>query len=159
MTNKQALALGCGAVLLLVVAFLIAGVLFILHASKDVDGMAFGVQGPADVVVGQNFQVDVVVTNQRPAKPLLVSDVDLGEVYLEGFSIVSTTPPYKTSTHVPVDNSRSFNFDVTIPPGAHSNFTFTLRAEKPGLFRGDVDVCEGTRFTTGMAQTVVKEKP
>ena len=34
----------------------------------------------------------------------------------------------------------------------------TLRAEKVGIYRGDVDVCEGTQFITAMAQTVVKEK-
>jgi hypothetical protein len=28
----------------------------------------------------------------------------------------------------------------------------------PGIFRGDVDVCEGTRFKTEMLQTAVKEK-
>jgi hypothetical protein len=61
--------------------------------------------------------------------------------------------------HVPFDNRRSFTFDVSLPPGESRTFTFRLRAEKPVLNRGDVDVCEGLRFITGMAQTSVREKP
>jgi len=59
---------------------------------------------------------------------------------------------------VPIDDSRSFTFDVPVSAGTSRSFIFTLRAEKPGIYRGDVDVCEGTQIITEMAQTVVKEK-
>jgi len=98
------------------------------------------------------------VKNERSGKVLRLSDVDIAEVYLAGFTVSAMKPTPKSNTHVPIDNSRSFTFDVPVSAGASQSFFFTLRAEKPGVYRGDVDVCEGARFITGMAQTVVKEK-
>jgi hypothetical protein len=37
-------------------------------------------------------------------------------------------------------------------------FKFRLRPAKPGIFKGDIDVCEGSQFLTTLAQTLVKEK-
>jgi len=87
----------------------------------------------------------------------MLSDVDIAEDYLAGFTVSSVSPTPKSNKHVPIDNSRSFTFGVQIPPRTAKSFKFKLRAEKPGIFRGDLDICEGARFTTEMAQTVVKE--
>lgn len=159
MTSKKAIALGCGIAAGVVLAGIAALVLFIVYASQDVKGVAMAVNGPQDVTVGETFKLEIVVTNERPRKVLALSDIDIGEAYLEGFTVSSTDPQPQSSMHVPFDNSRSFTFGVQIPAGTAKTFTFTLRAEKAGVFRGDVDVCEGTRFITGMAQTAVKAKP
>lgn len=158
MKNKKVWAIGCGTVFLLTVAVVVAIILFFNHVSKDVEQVAVVVNGPSDVVVGQTFDLEVVVTNQRPNKVLKLSDIDIAEVYLAGFTVSSINPPAKSNMHVPIDNSRSFTFDVPIAAGASEKFIFTLRAEKAGIYRGDLDVCEGMRFVTTMAQTVVKEK-
>ena len=158
MPSKKALAWGCGIAGLLCFAVIGTIVLFLVYASQDVKGMAVMVNGPTDVVVGQTFELSVTVTNERPRKILALSDVDIAEDYLAGFTVSTIEPKPKSSMHVPFDNSRSFTFDVRIPPGAAKTFTFTLRAEKAGVFRGDVDICEGARFLTHMAQTAVKEK-
>jgi hypothetical protein len=158
MTPKKAIILGCGIAALVLVAGVAAVILFFVYASQDVKGMALAVDGPTDVLVGQTFKLEVTVTNERPRKVLRLSDVDIAEGYLAGFSVVSVSPSPKSNKHVPIDNSRSFTFDVQIPTRTSRSFTFTLRAEKAGLYRGDVDVCEGARFTTGMAQTSVKDK-
>jgi hypothetical protein len=158
MTTKKAVLLGCGIATLVLVAVVAAVVLGFVYLTQDVKGMGVAVDSPTDVVVGQSFDLTVTVTNERPRKALLLSDVDIAEVYLEGFTVGVISPNPKSNKHVPVDNSRSFTFDVKIPPKQAKTFTFTLRAEKAGIFRGDVDVCEGARFTTGMAQTSVKEK-
>jgi hypothetical protein len=134
-----------------------AVVLFIIYALQDVKGVGVSVDGPTDVVVGQAFDLIVNVTNERPQKVLTLSDIDIAEGYLAGFTVSTIEPRPKSSRRVPIDNSRSFTFGVQIPPQASRTFTFTLRAEKPGVYRGDVDVCEGARFITGMAQTSVKE--
>jgi len=157
MSTTKIIALGCGIAALVGVLAVAAVVLFFVHVSKDVEGIAVAVNGPADVAVGQTFELEVTVTNERPRRVLMVSDVDIAEDYLAGFTVSSVSPTPKSNKHVPIDNSRSFTFGVQIPPRTAKSFKFKLRAEKPGLFRGDVDICEGARFTTEMAQTVVKE--
>ena len=159
MPSKKSIAWGCGIAAAVCLVGVIAVVLFFFYIAEDVQGVGVTVDGPTDVVVGQTFELKVIVTNERPRKVLALSDIDIGEDYLEGFTVSAIEPRPKSSTHVPVDNSRSFTFDVKIPPRASRVFTFALRAEKVGIFRGDVDVCEGMRFITGMAQTSVKEKP
>ena len=158
MITKKIIALGCGIAALIGTVVILAVVLFFVHVSKDVEGIAVAVDGPTEVTVGQTFELEVTVTNERPKKVLRLSDIDLAEDYLAGFTVSSISPKPKSNMHVPIDNSRSFTFGVQVPPRTAKSFKFTLRAEKEGIFRGDVDVCEGARSTTGMAQTVVKEK-
>lgn len=158
MNTKKALIIGCGAFTFLTLVIVAVVVLFVIHVSKDVEGVAVTVNSPADVVVGQTFDLEVMVKNERSGKVLQLSDVDIAEVYLAGFTVLAMNPTPKSNRHVPIDNSRSFTFDVPVSAGASRSFIFTLRAEKLGIYRGDVDVCEGTRFITGMAQTVVKKK-
>lgn len=149
---------GCGIATLLCVAGIAAIALLVVYLSQDVKGVAVSVDGPTDVVVGETFELKVTVTNERPRKAVALSDIDIAEEYLEGFTVSTIEPQPKSSAHVPIDNSRSFTFGVSISAGASRTFAFALRAEKAGLYRGDVDVCEGMRFITGMAQTSVKEK-
>ena len=158
MTTKKALIIGGGAFALIVIAVAIGVVLFLSHVAKDVEGVVVTVNGPTDVVVGQTFDLEIIVKNERSGKVLLLSDVDIAEEYLAGFTVSSVKPTPKSNTHVPIDNSRSYTFSVSISPGTSQSFIYTLRAEKAGIYRGDVDVCEGMQFITGMAQTVVKEK-
>jgi hypothetical protein len=158
MPSKKAIAWGCGIVALVCLAGVAVVVLCFAYVAQDVKGVGVAVNGPTDVVVGQSFELSVTVTNERPRKVLALSDIDIAEGYLAGFTVSTIEPRPKSNKHVPIDNSRSFTFGVQIPHGAAKTFTFMLRAEKPGLYRGDVDVCEGARYITGMAQTSVKEK-
>jgi hypothetical protein len=146
-------------VCLTMLAIVAGGGLLVAYIAQDVEGVSIALNSPTDVVVGQSFDLEVVVKNERSGAVLQLSDVDIAEEYLDGFTISTIKPTPKSSTHVPLDNSRSFTFDVAIPAGETRSFIFKLRAEKPGIYRGDVDACEGARFITGMAQTVVKEKP
>jgi hypothetical protein len=155
---KKVIAWGCGITALALVAGIAAVVLFFVYASQDPADVHVSVNGPTDVEVGQTFELTVVVTNDRPAEVLSLSDIDIAEDYLAGFTVSAIEPRPKSNMHVPLADNRSFTFGVEIAPGASRTFKFKLRAEKPGLYRGDVDVCEGVRFITDMAQTFVKEK-
>jgi hypothetical protein len=157
MSVKKALVIGCSLASFLAVVLLAVVVGWLIWIVQDVEGVAVSVDVPLDVKVGESFEMLVQVTNQRPAKDLTLSDIDIADEYIESFAVISTDPPSKSVTHIPLDNSMSHTFDLTIPPGETQVFTFHLRAEKPGFYRGDVDVCEGTRFITATAQTVVKE--
>ena len=154
---KKGLAFGCGGCLLLVVIAAVGMVSCMGYLAQDPQGVAVVVTTPMDVTVGEVFRLDVEVTNQREDEPFGLTDIDIDEGYLESFSVVRTVPEHKSSMHVPIDNSRSFTFDQPVPAGETAVFTFELRAELVGAFRGDIDVCEGARFLTKMVQTTVRE--
>lgn len=59
--------------------------------------------------------------------------------------------------HIPLDNSMSYTFNTELAPGTSKTFTFNLRAQETGIFRGEVDVTQGMQFTSAVAQTVVGE--
>lgn len=155
MTTGKAIALGCGIATLFGLVLLGALGLFIWHASQDVEGMSVTLETPANVAVGDELVLRVSVKNERATNTLAMSDIDVADEYLEGFTIGAIEPQPKSSMHVPIDNSRSFTFDVEVPPGETRDFTFKLKAQRAGIFRGDVDVCEGARFATALAETVV----
>jgi hypothetical protein len=149
---------GCGIVAAVALLAVATVIVFFVYVAQDVKGAGVSVDGSTEVMVGQIFELSVTVTNERAAKVLALSDIDIAEDYLAGFTISSIEPRPKSSMHVAIDNSRSFTFDAPIPARQSKTFIFKLRAEKPGLYRGDVDVCEGTRCITGMAQTSVRDK-
>ena len=156
MNPGKAIALGC------VVAVALTGLVgvvtvggFLYHVSQDPVGVAVSVDVPLDVTVGETFPLVVTVTNEREGETLSMNDIDIAEEYLAGFIVVSTDPVEKSSMHIPLDNTMSYTHDVDIAPGESRDFTFNLRAEETGVFRGEVDVTEGMRFTSTVAQTVV----
>ena len=156
MKARTGILIGCGIVLACVV---VAGLFvtgFVLHVAKAPAGLRAYVESPDQVKDGVLFDLRVVVANDRKGQRLKVSSIDLGESYLAGFVVRSTAPAHKSSQRVPLDKSQSFEFDAVVPAGSTNVFTFHLRAAKPGMYRGDVDVCEGMQFLTLMAQTEVK---
>ena len=157
MAVQKILRVGCGFVVGIAVVLVIVFGVCVYYGSQGLEGAAFTVKSPMDVRVGEVFDFVVEVTNARAEKTLELGDIDVSEDYLAGFTVVATEPEAKSSMHIPIDNTLSFTFDTSIPAGETKAFTFKLRAETAGMYRGDVDVCEGIRFTTRMAQTVVKE--
>lgn len=131
--------------------------LFVAHVSEDIEAASIWVEGPSNVTVGQTFELKVTVGNAREGKPLSLADIDISDAYLNGFTVGLVQPKPKSSMHIPIDNSWSFTFEDKIPPGESRLYTFQLKAQTPGIYRGDVDAWEGMRFITGMAQTMVSE--
>ncbi|MBI3097370.1 MAG: hypothetical protein HYY93_03860 [Planctomycetes bacterium] len=158
MTTQKTVLIILAVVAAVIVTAVAAAVLFFVHVSQDVEGVGVDVKSPATVTVGDTFDLVVTVRNTRTGKDLTVSDVDIGESFLAGFTISSVNPEPKSSMRVPIEGGQSFTFDARIPAGGSRSFTFRLQAEGAGIYRGDVDVCEGLRFVTRMAQTVVEEK-
>ena len=155
MKTRNLVIIGCAG--LLVLCVLGAGLvgLFLWHVSQDPKAMEVSVDAPATVKRGEECDLTVAVVNRR-AEPLTVTTIDVGESYLEGFTVVGTDPAYKSSVGIPIDNSRSYTFDADIAAGATNVFTFQLRATRKGRYIGDVDTCEGLRFVTHVADTTVE---
>jgi hypothetical protein len=158
MKTWKVVGIGCGILALIGIVVLILCVVFVVHVSKNVEGVLVNVNSPGEVQVGQTFDLEVIVKNERAGKAFRLSDIDLADQYLAGFTLVAVKPPEKSNMHVPIANNRSFTFDVPIPAATSRTFVFTLKAEKEGIYRGDLSVGEGLQTITTMAQTVVKAK-
>lgn len=156
MKTKSVVLLGCGLVLLCVLLLGLAGGGFFYYMVQDPPDLLAWVESPDQVAVGDEFALKVFVVNERKTDSLKITSIDLGESYLDHFTVRETQPRAISSQHVPIDDSQSFGFNAVIAPGNTNVFTFQLRAANTGVHRGDVDVCEGIRFVTLMAQTKVR---
>lgn len=155
MSGRQIVLIGCLA--LLAIGLVIAGVLGYLLANlvEDPKGLKVTLDSPDFVSVGKAFDLNIKVENTRDQRALQVTSIDIADDFLGAFLVVSATPQILSSEDVFLDNSRSFTFEIDIPPGESRTFTFNLRPLEAGLHRGDVDVCEGMKFLTVMAQVYV----
>ncbi len=157
MTWKKAFAFGCGGCLLLCVVAVGAAVTWMAWVGKDPQGVDVVARTPTDVAVGEPFTLEISITNLRQGASFELTDIDIDEGYLNAFIVLSTTPNYASTMHVPLIETRSFTFNRPVAPGETAVFTFKLRPERAGSHRGDVDICEGSRSLTRMVQTSVHE--
>ncbi|MDF7797934.1 hypothetical protein P4C99_00565 [Pontiellaceae bacterium B1224] len=130
---------------------------WLIHVSQDVKGVSLSIESPLDVKVGEEFELKLNVTNERETKRLNISDIDISGDYIEGFILISTDPAPRSSMIIPFFEDISYTFGTPVQAGETKTFTFVFRAEQEGVFRGDIDVCEGQRFITTTVQTVVRE--
>lgn len=139
---------------------LIGGGAAIYHFAQSPapSGMSVRIESPEKVKKGDQFQLRIIVVNEREDKPLKVSSIDLGSGFLYGVTVKSSEPPFRSSSQIPMDGGRTYDFDRMISPGETNIFVFNLRAKNVGNFSGDVDVCEGMRFLTMVAETEVVGK-
>ncbi len=127
-----------------------AAISYAIHPGPS--GVALTVTTAPTSTPGAEFDLLVAVANQREGRAVAVGDIDLAEEYLHGFSVVRIEPEPASRT------GGSFTFDVSIPPGETRVFRFRLRARRAGTFRGDVDMWEGWRYLTAVAETTVRQR-
>ena len=114
------------------------------------------VDTPAEVILGQEFTLNLSLENRRPAEEFLVEAVTLEDTYFSGFEFVGAWPKAKEADAYP--DELDLTYDMTIPPMARQEFNIRLRSIKAGIFMGDVDVWEGDDGDSSarVAQTEVK---
>ncbi|MBP1620864.1 MAG: hypothetical protein H6Q02_1631 [Acidobacteria bacterium] len=138
-TTMKKLLVGCGLVTALVMAALVAGVVW-LASSSTVDGVVVGVEGPVAVTEGEEYTLVLTIRNESGREQRLV-DLDIADSYLDGVVLQSSEPPFSSSQHVPVDRSVSHSYDRSIPAGGTLSIRLQALALRPGDFAGDFDLC------------------
>jgi hypothetical protein len=128
---------GCLVLVVAVVVALVAGVRWL---GTDPPDIVVRVEAPVQVLEGQDFEVKASVKNDS-GRPRTLVDVDIADAYLAGIAVRAATPPFKGSSHVPVDDTISHSFDLTLPPHSDTNITFGMSAVHTGDFAGDFDFC------------------
>jgi hypothetical protein len=138
-TTMKKLLVGCAAATALVVALLVAGLVWVF-SSSTVDDVSVVVGGPVAVTEGDEFTLVLTVRNAA-GRPQRLVDLDIADTYLDGVVLQASEPPFASSQHVPLDRSVSHSFDLPIPANGELVITLRALALRPGDFAGDFDIC------------------
>ncbi len=93
---------------------------------------------PTSVVVGEEFDVVATISHDSSETQLLHS-IDIGETYLEGVAIGSSTPDFSES-YLLDDGTYTHTLLADIPAGG-TTVTFHAVALESGNWKGAFDVC------------------
>lgn len=142
--SMKKILIGCAVVAALVVAALVAGVVWV-YTSSSVDDVAVVVDGPVAVVAGEEFTLTAHIRNSG-AKPQKLVDLDIADTYLDGIVISASEPAFSSSEHIALDSSVSHSFDRQIPANGELVVRLRALALRPGDFAGDFDFCINNSF-------------
>lgn len=142
--SMKKILIGCAVVAALVVAALVAGVVWV-YTSSSVDDVAVVVDGPVAVVAGEEFTLTAHIRNSG-TKPQKLVDLDIADTYLDGIVISASEPAFSSSEHIALDNSVSHSFDRQIPANGELVVRLRALALRPGDFAGDFDFCINNSF-------------
>ncbi|TAK98632.1 MAG: hypothetical protein EPO07_11695 [Verrucomicrobia bacterium] len=157
MKTGKAILLGCGIAVVVMLIVLFGGGVAVYKLAQDPQGMRVQIESPAKVKVDDEFEVRLLVVNEREGKSLKVASIDWSEDYLQGVTIRSCEPLARGSSLTGKDGGGSYSFEKLVPAGATNVFTFHMRAKRVGNFKGEVDVYEGLRLMTVLAELEVTE--
>jgi len=121
-------------------------VLPLFTSCGEVENIEVAIDQPVDVREGEQFTTIMTVSNTGSVSQELFS-IDIADTFLEGVMVVASSPPFRESTHVPIDNTQSYSFNSAIGPGQTLDVKFTMQALYPGVYRGDVDFCINDDYT------------
>lgn len=94
---------------------------------------------PVSVAVGESFDIVAHVTHDADETQLLHS-IDIGESYLEGIAVLSSTPNFSESFYLD-DGTYTHTLLTDIPAGDGADIIFHAVALESGNWKGAFDVC------------------
>jgi hypothetical protein len=114
---------------------------------------------PREVPVSNSLTVRVVIRNRREHEPFMLEDIDISDLYLDGFELDTSTPqPYE------IDHSQgalTLNFELQVGARQSEEILIKLRATKVGIFSGDIDLWSSDEdgLATRRLQTEIVDEP
>jgi len=116
------------------------------------------VQAPLNVKKGEKFDIVMRVTNADAGRTQKLVSVDISDKYLAGIHIESAEPRYTEASHIPIDNTVSYVFNLDLPPNQERVVKLRATAVKAGDFGGGADFCINTDYTflTQQLRTIVE---
>jgi len=122
-------------------------------ARMNSQGILIWVEAPKVQKVGDVFVVSIRLENWT-TDPFKIEDVDLGAQYMNGFQLVEVSP--RPSELDWSGGDLSMTYDRVVEPGNSFEMKLNVRAQRPGIYLGDVDVWFGlAQSYTRIAQTRV----
>jgi hypothetical protein len=121
---------------------------------SDPEDILAWVTAPRSARPGELVVVKVLIENARPDSVLRLSSIDIEGEFLAGFEIERITPAPRNRS--PVLGGVELEYPRDLNPNETLEVEFTLRAKAAGVFIGDIDIYEGSKFLTRVAQVRVK---
>ena len=140
------------ALALLLALFTLAG------CETEVKNVTTSVDAPTNVKKGEKFDIVLHVTNTDASRTQKFVSADISDKYLAGIHIEGAEPKFSESTHIPIDNTVSYVFNLDLPPNQEKTVTLKAVAMKSGDFGGGVDFCINSdyAFITQQVRTVIE---
>lgn len=115
------------------------------------------VEAPLHVKNGDEFIIIATVENTASKQQTLVS-LDIDDTYLTGVAILRTEPENKEASHVPIDNTMSYVFELPIEAGTSLEVKLYAKAVKQGDYNAEIDFCinSGISFLSKSIRTIVE---
>jgi hypothetical protein len=105
--------------------------------------MNLSVVEPATVLVGETYEVTVVLENTDDVSHLLTS-IDIGDTYLAGSTLEGSNPAYLEEWDFSDYGFQSYDYQMNLTPGKALTIVYSFVAETSGLYEGSLDVCIDT---------------
>lgn len=130
-----------GVILLSCIGAIVVGSFLVsaLAPPEDID-LDFTV--PADVQVGESFEMALRIRNTHPNRAQSLETIDIDERLFRRLDITSTVPASREPYLLQWDNTMVYTFhDVSIPPDDEILVTFHATATQAGAVSSFMDVC------------------
>lgn len=122
-----------------------------LDAPRDI--LAW-VELPRSVARDEQVTLTLTLLNARTQGNFLVSAVDIGVGFLDGFEVIAVTPEPHAREYAL--GALALTLSVDLAPGAEWTLEVRLQPRSVGVFVGDIDIWAGDRFLTRVAQLQVR---
>ncbi len=129
---------------------LVFAVLVLVSLDQDIDHLEIVVNSPESLEVGQTFDLEVVVHNNG-SETVEIGSIDLYDDLLDAFAVVETDRPDDDILDQGILGSTSFEFSGTVPAGGSLSLTVKLKALRPGIHSGLIEVWSGLASKTTRA--------
>ena len=114
-----------------------------LSACGTPDGVTVNIEMSQQVKVNESFDLIVSITNEADEAQKLTS-IDIGNDYLDGILLESSTPSYSESWDFDVMGFMSYDYNMEIPAGETLQIIYTMKGIAEGDYSGSLDVCINT---------------
>ncbi len=119
---------------LITTAAVVAAVMF-AGCLEDPKNIVVDVQAPSFVNEKEEFNIIDTVENTDKTPQELVS-LDIADSYLKGISITRSEPLYTDDWHVPIANTRCYEYPIDIPDGGKQTVNLTAIPLKKATIQG-----------------------
>ena len=118
---------------------------------------AVTIDAPTEAAVGETITLKARVSNPTDER-LQLGSIDVYDSLLDGFVVQRVEPEAAQRDHT-LDFS-TFYYSRTLAPGETLTVAFELKAARPGLWTGDVDICTpAENFVTSTVTIRVRAAP
>src|SRR5688572_9636304 len=123
------IGIGCLVAVICLVVGAISGIGGLFWLSEPPDDIDVAVSAPAQVEIGQEVRIEIIVQNNS-SQPSELASIDIGQQYLDGIVIFSSVPGFESTNEYESlgVGYRTYYFDQTISAGGSLTVVFTREA-------------------------------